>query len=125
MGLVSAFFWLLLSGISSLFSDHILFSYDLVLHAFFVGFFFSMIFINAPDALLEKLGLNRLNTYPNFWVLFLSLGLIARLIVGDLFHEQEARNMGGILNLLTILLYAASLLFQTIRNRTKAERTHR
>ena len=125
VGLVVAYFWLLQTGISSLFSDHILFSYDLVLHAFFVGFFFSMIFINAPDALLEKLGLNRLNTYPNFWVLFLSLGLVARLIVGDLFHVQEARNMGGILNLLTILLYAASLLFQTIRNRKKAERTHR
>lgn len=125
VGLVSAYFWLLLTGISSLVSDHILYSYDLVLHAFFLGFFFSMIFINAPDALLKKLGLNRLNTYPNFWVLFLSLGLIARLIVGDLFHVQEARNMGGILNLLTILLYAAYILFQAIRNLTMAERTDR
>lgn len=124
-GVIMAYCWLLVAGLSSLLSDHILHSYDLVLHAFFLGFFFSMIFINAPDTLLEKLGLNRLNTYPDFWVLLLSLGLIARLIVGDLFHVQEARNIGGILNLLTILLYAAFILFQAFRNRTIAERTDR
>lgn len=111
-----AYSWLLIAGISSLFSDYILYSYDLVLHAFFLGFFFSMIFINAPDALLKKLGLESLKTYPNFWVLFLAFGLIIRLIVGDLFQVQVARNVGGFLNLLTIILYAVSLLFQGIRN---------
>ncbi|WP_425391127.1 hypothetical protein [Ekhidna sp.] len=124
LALVVAYCWLLITGISSLFSDHILYSYDLVLHALFLGFFFSMIFINAPDALLKKLGLEELKTFPNLWVIFLSIGLIARLIIGDLFQIQLARNIGGILNLLAIILYASSLLFQVIRNRTVAERTN-
>ncbi|WP_420578275.1 hypothetical protein [Ekhidna sp.] len=118
-----AYSWLLIAGISSLFSDYILYSYDLVLHAFFLGFFFSMIFINAPDALLKKLGLEEMKTHPNFLVVFLSIGLFARLIIGDLFQIQLARNIGGILNLLAIILYVTSLLFQAIRNRMMAERT--
>ncbi|MEQ8628658.1 hypothetical protein [Ekhidna sp.] len=124
LGVVIAYTWLMMTGISLLFSDHILYSYDLVLHAFFLGFFFSMIFINAPDALLKKLGLEELKTFPNFWLVFLSIGLIARLIIGDLFQIQLARSIGGTLNLLTIILYAASLLFQAIRNRTGAERAN-
>jgi hypothetical protein len=125
LALVVAYCWLLITGISSLFSDHILYSYDLVLHALFLGFFFSMIFINAPDALLKKLGLESLKTYPNFWVLFLAFGLIIRLIVGDLFQVQVARNVGGFLNLLTIILYAVSLLFQGIRNHMVSKGTDR
>lgn len=121
LGLMIAYGWLLISGISSLFSDYILYSYDLALHAFFLGFFFSMIFLNAPDALLKKLDLDQLKTYPNFWVLFLSSGLIVRLIMGDLLQMQTARNMGSILNLLTIIIYIVSLLIQAIRNRMIAK----
>ncbi|WP_420318578.1 hypothetical protein [Ekhidna sp.] len=125
LGIVISYTWLLMTGVSSLISDHILYSYDLVIHAFFLGFFFSMIFINAPDALLKKLGLEELKTFPNFWVIFLSIGLIARLIIGDIFQIQLARNIGGILNLLAIILYAVSLLFQARGNRMVAKRTER
>jgi len=123
VGLVIAYTWLLVTGMGSIFSDYILYSYDLVIHAFFLGFFFSMIFINAPNALLKKLGLDGLKTWPNFWVLFLGVGLFIRLILGDFFQMTNARNIGGVLNLLAIILYASHVLFHAFRASTVGKNT--
>lgn len=112
--IISAYCWLALSGLSLVLSDLILFSYDLSIHSFFIGFLFTMIFINAPDALLRKLRIDFIKAYPNWWSILLSLGLVIRLIGGDLFQISYARSLGGAINVLIIVGYIFSILFQVL-----------
>ncbi len=79
--------------------------WDAILHAFFVGFAFAMIFGHAPiifPAILEL----RIDFQPRFWIhlVLLHVGVAARL-AGDLSGSHELRVAGAILNAVAILLF--------------------
>jgi hypothetical protein len=79
--------------------------WDAILHAFFVGFAFAMIFGHAPiifPAILEL----RIDFHPRFWIhlILLHAGVAAR-VAGDLSALHELRVAGAVLNALAILLF--------------------
>ncbi len=85
-------------------------SYDAILHAFFVGFVFSMIFGHAPiifPAVLEVRPAFRPAFYAH--VGLLQVGLAIRL-AGDLGGLPEWRSTGGLLNALAIALFLTNTL---------------
>jgi hypothetical protein len=79
--------------------------WDAILHAFFVGFAFSMIFGHAPIIFPGILGL-RIDFRRRFWIHLgmLHAGVAARL-AGDLSAWHELRVAGAVLNALAILLF--------------------
>lgn len=82
--------------------------YDAVLHAFFVGFVFSMIFGHAPMIFPSILGLPavfRSRFYIHVAGLHVSLALR---VVGDLANVPGLRRWGAILNGVVVLLFFAS-----------------
>jgi hypothetical protein len=105
--LLAGYFWLGLSGL--LFTIHAPmesgFRYDAVLHAFFVGFVFSMIFGHAPVIFPAVLLLS-----PAFhWRLYIHVALLhASLLLrvtGDLADWLPGRQWGGILNSIAIAMF--------------------
>ena len=79
--------------------------YDAVLHTFFLGFIFSMIFGHAPVIFPAVLGRGMLYR-PAFYihVVLLHVFLTVR-VVGDLTVEMLPRNVGGLINALTLLVF--------------------
>jgi hypothetical protein len=102
--LLSGYFWLGLSGLLMPFCSPLEsgFRYDAVLHAFFVGFVFAMIFGHAPVIFPAVLQLPAA-FFPRFYlhVALLHAGLGLR-VWGDLTQNQSLRSWGTILNTLAI-----------------------
>jgi hypothetical protein len=82
--------------------------YDAILHAFFLGFVFSMIVGHAPMIFPAVLGIG-IPYRPRFYVHLglLHASLILR-IVGDLSSWPSVRQWGGLLNALAIVLFFAN-----------------
>ncbi|MBB5633472.1 hypothetical protein BKA04_001695 [Cryobacterium mesophilum] len=82
--------------------------YDAVLHSIFLGFVMSMIMAHAPvilPAVLRK-------PLPYRWFLYLPvallhLSLVVRLLGGDAWGSADAIRVGGVLNVIAVLLFAA------------------
>jgi hypothetical protein len=79
--------------------------YDATLHAFFLGFVFAMIFAHAPIIFPAVLGA-RMAYRPLFYahVVLLQVTLAVRLI-GDAAGWSAGRQVGGLLNAVTLLLF--------------------
>ncbi len=116
-----SYFWLLISGLGMVLSDAIVYSYDLVIHAFFIGFLFSMIFLNAREAFLKKFGSERIAIYPSLWIVILSVGLLVRFIGGDIMEIYHARLIGGVVNALTILGFILTVLIGLIKTKVRKQ----
>src|SRR5579885_137887 len=108
--LLAGYFWLGAAGLAWLWfgSDLTTFHYDVMLHAVFLGFVFSMIFANAPiifPAVLQR----PLPYRPAFYVhsALLHLSLAVR-IAGDLTGSYALFSWGGLLNVLAIVLFVAN-----------------
>jgi len=95
--------------------------YDAVLHTFFLGFIFSMIFGHAPVIFPAVLGRGMLYR-PAFYihVVLLHIFLTVR-VVGDLTVEMLPRSVGGLLNALTLLVFVLNTVL-AIRAYLVAER---
>ena len=107
VNLLAGYLWLAVSGLLLLrygvdFSG---LRYDAVLHTFFLGFIFSMIFGHAPVIFPAVLGRGMLYR-PVFYihVLLLHVVLLAR-IGGGLSGELLLRNIGGLLSALTLVVF--------------------
>ena len=105
--MLCGYFWLGLSGALALWFGPVAagFAYDALLHAFFLGFVFSMIFGHAP--IIFPALLNRPLVYrPLFYshLLLLQISLLLR-ILGDLGGWLALRQWGGMLNLVAVLLF--------------------
>lgn len=120
LSLLSGFVWLAGSGILLICLAPVAagFAYDAALHAFFVGFVFSMIFGHAPVIFPSVLGLTMV-WRPRFYA---HLGLLhASLLLrvgGDLLESAPVRQVGGILNAVTLgvfLLNTVSALAGNLR----------
>lgn len=118
--LLAGYFWMIICGVLMIF-DHIsIFTYDAMLHAFFLGFTFSMIFAHAP---IIFPGVAGLVIRPFHWSLFvwgvlLQVSLAIR-IAGDLLFHPNCRAMGGMLNAIVILLFFINLAVLIVRMQMK------
>ena len=108
--LLTGYVWMGVSGAVLLLSGAMVSGtrYDAALHAFFVGFVFSMIFGHAPIIFPAVLNL-RPAYRPVFYshLALLHLGLLLR-VVGNLADALPARQWGGALNALAVALFLAN-----------------
>ena len=83
--------------------------YDAMLHALFLGFVISMVFGHAPIILPAVLG-TPLPYRPRFYAHLglLHMGLVVRIVGGDLFGLHDVWVVGGIVNVAALLLFVAS-----------------
>lgn len=83
--------------------------YDAVVHCVFLGFVISMIMAHAP-VILPAVLRRPLPYHPAFavpaWLLHLSLAL--RILVGDLRGSTAAWRVGGVLNIVAVLLFVVT-----------------
>jgi hypothetical protein len=82
--------------------------YDAVLHAFFLGFVFAMLFGHAP--IIIPAVLRKSVSYRSFFYLHLALLNISLLlrVAGDLLLSAPARRWGGLLNAVALLMFIAA-----------------
>lgn len=108
--LLSGYAWLGVSGVLALVfgGENAGPSYDALLHAFFLGFVFAMIFGHAPVIFPAVLGVSMVFR-PAFYahLVLLHLTLLLR-VVGDLGGWPPGRQWGGLLNALVLLLFLAN-----------------
>ena len=109
LGLLSGHTWLVAAGALAMTQPliNVLWSYDAILHAVFLGFVFAMVFAHAPIILPAVLRVP-LPYHPVFYghVVLLHLSLILR-IAGDFADWYVLRATGGVLNAIAIALFLA------------------
>lgn len=123
VNLLAGYFWLALCGLLLVLygADFSGLRYDAVLHSFFLGFIFSMIFGHAPVIFPAVLGRGMLYR-PVFYIHVVMLHLFLAIRVGgDLTSEIIPRNVGGLLNALTLLVFVVNTVL-AIRAHLVAER---
>ena len=109
--LLSGYVWLGLSGTLAVIVGGVSAGpqYDAMLHTFFLGFVFGMIFGHAPIIFPAVLGAPmafRRLFYAH--VILLQVTLIIR-ISGDVMGWSQGRQVGGLLNVITLLLFVANM----------------
>jgi len=96
-------------------------AYDAVLHTIFLGFVISMVFGHAPVIIPAVLRVPL--PYHGRFYLHLGLlhaGLLLRIVGGDLLGSLPLRQLGGVLNVVALLLFvvsSAAAVFQELRER--------
>jgi hypothetical protein len=125
--LITGYVWLLITALLTFSKAHIAFAYDAVLHSFFIGFVFSMIFSHAPIILpaVLKWPIKIYKPVLYLWFGLLQASLILR-VVGDLFQNLILRKWGGLLNGITMLLFFVTIGFivqQQWRKRKRLRKT--
>lgn len=111
VNLVAAYCWLLVSGILLLFTPGFKFIYDATIHAFFLGFTFSMIFAHGPIILPGIAGSRKKPFHISLygWTLLLHVSIIIRLS-GDFLSIPLIRALAGIFNMIAITGFFIHLL---------------
>lgn len=115
--LVIVYGWLIATAIGMLLSDQILYSYDFVLHSFFLGFLFNMIFLNASKAIVSKLGVKDIPLAEGLWMIIMTAGLLIRIVPGDVLRIEMARVVGGVISILAILGFLGSVIRSVVLTR--------
>ncbi len=84
-------------------------AYDAMLHAIFLGFVMSMVFGHAPVIIPAVLRIP-LPYHPRFYLHLglLHVGLLVRIVGGDLLGAEAMWRIGGELNVVALLLFVAS-----------------
>ena len=111
--LLSGYAWLMASGAMLMVHGRLAagVEYDAALHAFFIGFVFSMIFGHAPIIFPAVLRV-AVHYRPLFYfpLVLLHMSLVAR-VVGDLSALANARLWGGALNAVAIVGFIATMVW--------------
>ena len=96
--------WLMVSGLLLPFGSYFDLGYDALLHSFFIGFVFSMIFSHAPIILpaVTRLPIKLYRKHLYVWFYFLQASLLLR-IWADLNSMVYWRKISGLANGLAIL----------------------
>ncbi len=94
------------------------FAYDAIVHTFFLGFAFSMIFAHGPIILPGVLGFNVKPYHPTLYIplVTLVLSLFLRLLADLAILPYFLRSWSGWISALSILLYFVLLVTHIIRN---------
>jgi hypothetical protein len=89
---------------------------DAALHALFLGFVISMVFGHAPVILPAVLRVP-LPYHPRFYahLVLLHTGLVLRVFVGDFGGVSDALRLGGVLNVVALLVFVGSSALSTVR----------
>jgi hypothetical protein len=117
VALLCGYVMLMLEGIFLLMLTDQPYAYDMLLHTFFLGFVFCMIFAHGPIILPGVLGLS-VKPYSAIFYMplaLLLLSLFVRLLAGAMILPLEQRANSGWLSLAAILLYLLSLITVTVR----------
>lgn len=119
--LLTGYGWLIIAGIMGIVyglpaAGYI---YDALLHIFFVGFVFSMIFAHASVIIPSLTG--KLVPWNRYFYLpfFLLHGFLLLRVLGDLISQYSLRSMGSYGNVAAILLFLGGILFQLTRESVK------
>jgi hypothetical protein len=116
--LLIGYVWLAVGGVIGLWKGAMYAGpdYAAMLHAFLLGFVFSMIFGHAPIILPAVSGL-RLEYRPIFYghLILLHTTLIYRMY-GHLAQDFTAQQWGGMLNVMAVLLFLAMTAFAVFRS---------
>lgn len=110
--LITGYIWLLINSVLLVFQGRLTFGYDAVLHSFFVGFIFSMIFSHAVIILpaITKLPVKLYRPFLYICFALMQASLMIR-IVADIIEDVTCRKIGGLLNGISILLFFVSIGF--------------
>ncbi len=104
--LIAGYFWLMITAGILLIWQNIPFGYDAMLHSFFIGFVFSMIFSHAPiilPAVIKKpIRIYRPILY--YWFVLLQLSLVMR-IIADIYGFYQLRKLSGLVNGISLLIF--------------------
>jgi hypothetical protein len=116
--LLTGYLWLFVGGLMAIWKGAIYagVDYAMVLHAFLLGFVFSMIFGHAPIIIPALTGLQVKYT-PIFYghLILLHVTLTYRMY-GNLVLDMTARRYGGLLNVVAILLFMGVMAVTVIRS---------
>lgn len=110
VALLAGYVALMLTGIFLLALKDQSLAYDAVVHTYFLGFVFSMIFAHGPIILPGVLG-SVFKPYHKIlyvWLVLLHLSWIIR-ITGDIMLDLEMRRVSGIVSVFAILCYFATI----------------
>jgi hypothetical protein len=93
-------------------------AYDAVIHAAFLGFTISMVMAHAP-VILPAVMRRPLPWHPALWVplALLHVSLVLRLWLGDAHSMRLPLQVGGVLNVVALLLFAAVGAWSSLRGR--------
>jgi hypothetical protein len=122
VSLLAGYVWLAISGVLFASIGAVVAGerYDAVLHTFFLGFVFSMIFAHGPVILPAVLA-RPLEFHPVFYLpLVLLHGGLAFRLAGDLTGVSWARPWGGLLNAAAIVLFLLTAVARMARRATSA-----
>jgi len=108
--LITGYVWLLVMSILLFFQEKMVLGYDAVLHSFFIGFIFSMIFSHAVIILpaVTKLPVKLYRPVLYVWYALLQASLIIR-IIADLLQDVPCRKIAGLVNGVFILIFFFSI----------------
>lgn len=116
--LLSGYVWLGVGGLIAIWKAPVSagLDYEATLHAFLLGFVFSMIFGHMP-LILPALSGWRLNYHPLFYVnlVLLHVTLVSR-IAGSLAPDFALRQWGGLFNVITVLLFLGMTIITLLRS---------
>lgn len=111
ISLLAGYAWLVVGGLTWLAFGSVSggAAYDAMLHAIFLGFVISMVFGHAPIILPAVLDV-QLPFHPRFYahLALLHVGLVVRIVGGDLVGSESLRVLGGVLNVVALLTFVAS-----------------
>ncbi len=108
--LLAGYFWMLVCGIIMIYEFETIFNYDAMLHAFFLGFTFSMIFAHAPIIFPGVAGLNMQPFHSSLfvWAILLQITVAMRIFAG-LSMNSSLRSLSGMLSAVVILFFFINL----------------
>lgn len=117
VSLLSGYISLLLTGIFMISLADGAFTYDIIIHTFFVGFVFAMIFAHGPIILPGVIGSSAkpFHAILYVWLTLLHASWMFRM-AGGVALQMEWRMASGIISLVGILGYLISLGFLTFRS---------
>ena len=112
--LLVGYVWLFLSGVLIITGSVLPNQYDMIVHSFFLGYTFSMIFAHGPIILpgFTKKNLNIFSPSLYVWVVLFHLSLILRM-GADMAQHAEIRKAAGLANAVIILIFFANIIFNT------------
>ncbi len=122
VALLSGYVALLFSGLFLPLLAPAAMGYDALIHTFFIGFVFSMIFAHGPIILPGVLGISVKPYHPVLygWLLLLHLSWTLR-TVADIMLYMEMRQLSGVISALAIAGYFITLMTLTVHSyRAKA-----
>lgn len=108
--LIAGYGWLLIMSLLMIVQDKLVFGYDAILHSFFIGFVFSMIFSHAVIILpaITKIPVKLYRPILYAWFILLQASLVVR-ILADIIGDVLCRKIGGMANGVSILLFFISV----------------